>query len=253
MRYAGIIGDRYPTYAIDDGCIHNGIAFSFQSITEVATTALPLLREILTKHYRNIEGVRRVVLAGWSYGGVVAIEVAKLLKQQPYHDSSSTAVNENIDVQCITLFDSPVTSPIFPNGEGSQQDDFPTELLVKSSSEEGKTLTINDEIQELTKHHFDLCTSLLEKYYLETENNEKAKERILLSCPVHDIRAEKSNYFIPFESVLALTVKKESVERSMIDGGDHWNIITGEYVQQSAEESLKFWDKHIPPLSSSSK
>jgi acyl carrier protein/surfactin synthase thioesterase subunit len=242
LRYAKLLGDSFPIFAIDDGCIQNGLDFEFESIQEVASTAIPLIEDI-TKRFRNPSestGKVKVILAGWSYGGVVAIEVAKLILQR-------SNLWKDIEVQCLSLFDSPVTAPIFSSPSGSQNDDFPVELLSSTNNSNNSNGTSNSTssmdslIQQMTRTHFDKCTALLELYYRSPVDPAE------FSCPIHDIRAEKSNYFIPLESITNLVVPSalSSVERTVIPGGDHWNIITGDYVQQTAQESVQFWKKYL--------
>ncbi len=222
MRFSSLIGQQYPVYAVDDGVIQNSKQFSFQTIEEVAQSALPLLEKLLEDHYKTSSGPKPVILAGWSFGGVIATELGKLLTS-----------NSMIQVQSITIFDSPIRAPEFVRKEAAAAG------ASENTDVEGDTnkmIIADSSIQEISNYHFERCTALLRLYY------DRPIENHPLSCPIHDIRAIDSEYFIPFEAVLQVTANNLGSKRSIIPG-THWTIITGDDVEVTATTAMAFWSK----------
>jgi thioesterase domain-containing protein len=58
--------------ALDDGFFDSNFTQTFESLSQVANLCLPSVQHLLSKDVP-------VHLAGWSYGGVVAFEIAQEL------------------------------------------------------------------------------------------------------------------------------------------------------------------------------
>ena len=121
-----------PVLALDDGCISNDAPFAFDSIDDVVSACMPALAKVRTALKLDVdvdvaaggEAVPppplRLLLAGWSYGGVVATELARRLSVVP---SPSDAVQQTtagpgpgpspgpVQVVGLCLFDSPLVRP----------------------------------------------------------------------------------------------------------------------------------------------
>jgi len=151
---------------VDDGEILHDTALQFESIDAIVKTASQVVLTYLMKH--NIE---RVVLGGWSYGGVVAMKMAQF-----WHELSSI----NVGVEAVVLIDSPITPPRKVN-----EDKAP---LLDGSS---------------TARHFAYCTKLLQEYY-DTPSP-------LVPCKLIDIRAEDSSYEYEDASELQKYTSKAAV------------------------------------------
>ena len=103
--------DSVPVYVLDDDVMMMGGEFRFESIQQVAAHCAPIVRQIAARHAR-----REVLLAGWSYGGVVAVEVAKLLAPTPAtagvdNMDVETQTEDYLEVKAVVVFDSPIRAP----------------------------------------------------------------------------------------------------------------------------------------------
>eukprot|EP01035_Chromulina_nebulosa_P019301 gene19301-25162_t len=93
-------------YGLDDGVIIEDKEYQFNSIEDVAIQCLQEILLIL-KRDLNIDIILEdqskitIILMGWSYGGVVCAEIAKLIKSN----------HSNIAVDILILFDSALRSP----------------------------------------------------------------------------------------------------------------------------------------------
>ena len=59
------LGPSVPVYVLDDGCILSGNDFAGDSIGQVASVCVDII-------LRERDKFRKVVMGGWSYGGVIA-------------------------------------------------------------------------------------------------------------------------------------------------------------------------------------
>jgi len=80
------LGHQRPVFAFDDSCLTDGGDFQLGSIAEVAAECLVLMSDALGLGGGAVAGGAvagaspAVVLGGWSYGGVVALEMARQLE-----------------------------------------------------------------------------------------------------------------------------------------------------------------------------
>ena len=75
------LGHQRPVYAFDDSCLTDGGDFQLRSIAEVAAECIVLMSDALGLGGGAVAGASpAVVLGGWSYGGVVALEMARQLE-----------------------------------------------------------------------------------------------------------------------------------------------------------------------------
>jgi hypothetical protein len=123
-----------PVLALDDGCLSNGAPFVFDSIDDVVSACMLALAKVRTAlkldvdvdvgagHQATSPPPMRLLLAGWSYGGVVAIELARRLsvatslsdstQQSAAGPSPSPSPGPNpVQVVGVCLFDSPLVRP----------------------------------------------------------------------------------------------------------------------------------------------
>lgn len=185
-------------YLLDDGVILNSSRFDFKSINEVAEACLSSVYKILSSVYENSVNSQpfEVILSGWSYGGVVAAEVARLL-----------TLSGKSKVLSLLIFDSPLRASISET-RGQKTD-------IKLDIHE-----IDTSLQYRTTKHFRACTDLLKQYQIRTI----CPSEPLLSCFVWDIRPKISEYDCGLAAAQELTVgiaKRVTVE------GNHWNMLMG--------------------------
>jgi pimeloyl-ACP methyl ester carboxylesterase len=196
------------------------------SIGEVADACLPLVLRFGALHGKhNNEPTspskaskpsvlsKRIILGGWSFGGVVASVVAEKLASGHSGDSSGLVV-----VQGLVLFDAPLRLQVTDEEESGRNSSDPH-------------TDRNDKVAA----HFAYCTKLLRKHYVRP-----VVEAPLVMCNVLDIRAELSTYDGGVNAVREVT--RGDIRRH-VTPGDHFTMLfghnasgvaklVGEFVQQ---------------------
>lgn len=154
-------------YVIDDGAISSSTSaadFTFSSILDVAVACLECIHQILTFPSSSAAGVQSLILGGWSYGGVVAVEVARLLHRGAVSSSGLVGEggNRTVRVSYLILIDSPVQQPILRATNHGHR----FEEKAKSAGEKdlGRKLDPHH-LNKLAVVHFAHCTRLLQSYY----------------------------------------------------------------------------------------
>jgi hypothetical protein len=223
------LGKESPIFALDDGVLMSGKEFEFDSIEEVAEQCYVHALQVATAHGVPVNGHphrRQIVIGGWSYGGVVAVELGKLIRRKQQHCAKSAAPQIEIEVTAVVLFDSPVRQP-------NKQHDADYNSQAYRNLTGGATTTTSgggtsgggeadvNEVAVRTATHFSACTDLLKKYHA------RAPEEHPLRCPVFDIRPEESDYLCGIEAIQELT--SEKAQRSMVLGS-HWTMLFGQFV-----------------------
>lgn len=210
-----IEGDGSPIFALDDKVLSSGVNFIFKSIEEVAEACMPHVKKILSDVCDGDS--EEVVLAGWSYGGVVASVVAAMLTAEEKAEGL-----DSHRVKSLLLFDSPITDP------QQHRHDYDGPAEAQSNDESVTAVDYSASIEQRTKYHFDSCTDLLKLRYA----SESGVYDGSLQCPVLDIRPEVSNYYCALEDIQKLTVGR--CER-MKTKGDHWTMLFGANTEGVAE------------------
>lgn len=209
----------------------NGLEFGFDSIEEVANACIPRILEVLEsatpsqtdigstptmirrKRLNSISHLK-IILAGWSYGGVVASEVAKQIE---------LGYSNRIAVQSVTMFDSPLRKPLNIN-ESSSYDE-------STIADKIKTLSTSADLSDRIKKHFQVCTDLLAKYH------KRPQEDKILKCPILDIRPLEADFNFSISDVEELTTGK--VERKFVPGS-HWTMLFEEFAQHTIHLFVEF-------------
>lgn len=208
MQLVQQLDKRLPVYVLDDGVMTSGKDFLFQSIEHVAKTCLPFVHAIAQKHRQGER--RQIVLAGWSYGGVVASGVAKLLSE------ILPDLFDAVEVTALILFDSPLRDPRVTSAQSSDavhKTSHPKEIAPTVQSDAPG----NFEVQQRTQMHFGACTDLLRAFYLLGSDVSPP-----LKCRVVDVRPEQTDYDCGPEAALALT--SGEVRRATVPG-THWTML----------------------------
>jgi len=245
-------------YVLDDGVMLSGNLFQFESIDHVAATCLPVIESILMRHHNhqdhrlnddlsNISADDSVItfnLGGWSYGGVVATAVAKLLQSTP-----GCTLHNKLLVSKLLLFDSPLRASSASLHLTRDDDDYDDHDMDKSENISGKLMVLDelsvvtegtvedtltkvfvanarnvndDDIANQADNHFKACTDLLKKHYL------RPAECKPLTCPIFDIRPrDDCSYRCPIEAIEELTTGK--VTRRVVEG-NHWTMLFNEHA-----------------------
>lgn len=194
-------------YCLDDGAILKDHLHDENSIDEVANSCLPLVLKFGAIYGRGNQvssstkvssHSKKIILGGWSYGGVVASVVAGKLASNQSDDSKDL-----LEVSGLVLFDAPLRLQA-------------TETTNSETDEEDKVAV-----------HFSYCTRLLKKHYARPVVATPA-----LQCPVLDIRALQSTYDGGINAVREITGGEISRHQT---AGDHFTMLFGDNAKGVAK------------------
>ena len=161
--FARYMDSERAVLAIDDGFVMGMGEFSFQSIEAVASSCLSLVELITHKDYFG----EKIVLAGWSYGGVLAAEVATQL----------SAMGSPIDIVALILHDSPLRRSVhFDDHDNHILSERKRRLQGEVSGEQESQVDLR------AAEHYADCTRLLGKYH------QRSTLQPTLSIPLLDVR-----------------------------------------------------------------
>lgn len=203
-----------PTYAVEDASLNGSGEFSFDSIHGVADAYGELILWKL-----NELGASSCYLSGWSYGGVVSIEVARKLEAN------------KIVVKMLSIFDAPIRGPASP---GDTDEDYAAEEAVirnglKQHMGDGST-EISRLLTERAVDHWKNCISLLRAH--------RTKPLPKLSCgAVHFVVREGSAQEDPsyLDDVLEGQATVTAVD------GLHWTMFSEDHAPSLARELSRAW------------
>lgn len=229
MELARALGESQPVFVLDDGIVSSGKTFPFSSIEEAATECLLVLREAFSI------ASQRIVLGGWSYGGVVAVEMVRQITASQA-DKLSAKLEEKVllDVQLVVIFDAPLRSPILSDATKEVDE------RIDSEKDEQNTLpadfkgTGDKEIMsfdgDFVEHHFRRCTALLKTY-------QKRPWELgggFISCPLLDVRPSESDYDCGIEAVEEVMIAAQLVRRVVVPQSSHWTMMFGAHAASVA-------------------
>jgi thioesterase domain-containing protein len=232
------IGLERSVFVLDDGIVESGdFSFPFQSIEEVATECMEVVESLAKTYFQEYSSPisapsakkNEILLAGWSYGGVVAVELAKLL----------TTKSTSLIVANIVLFDSPLRSPVVQEKKQSSEEHQPVKTKVSSSISPITTHQAEQQqqqqvqVHEVAEKHFDACTRLLSLYH------QRPAETQMLQCAICDIRPTQSDYLINFDAIEELTSNPQS--KRVVVNGSHWTMLTDEFISEIVTATTQFW------------
>lgn len=204
MALAKKLGLSRSVYVLDDGAVQLQRTLSFSSIADAAASASLVVAAILNSHYGSSLSTHPVHLAGWSYGGVVAIEVAKQL--------AGSSDFKHIKLQSVTMFDSPLRGDVVTESEDHDQ------VAAIGEKQSGEN------VMQASHQHFLACTTLLHAYH------KRPLEQQPLTCTVLDVRPmDGAQLSTSSDSVMEWTSGR--VDRR-VSGGTHWTMLSEENVDQ---------------------
>lgn len=234
---------KYPVYCLDDGAILKNVERNESSIDAVAEKCLPLVVKFASAYGCVLSGrnspdsaVKKVILGGWSYGGVVATVVAEKLSSTP------TLTRYNVDDACsleiagIVLFDAPLRNGSSNLNDMQSADENATADDVRSWINQFHGQSEELSTEKTVASHFSYCTSLLRRFY-----ERQKRERPLLSCPVLDIRASQSSYNCSVEDVEEVSSGVISTHKT---AGSHFTMLFGKNtagVAKLVKNSIDSW------------
>mmetsp|Transcript_6915 Transcript_6915/g.10270 ORF Transcript_6915/g.10270 Transcript_6915/m.10270 type:complete len:714 (-) Transcript_6915:161-2302(-) len=232
MELVKAMGPGRRVLAVDDNVLSAGAAFDFQSLEQVAEECLLALREAL-------QGTSPVqlLLGGWSYGGVVAVEMARQL--------AVLGEASPFQVMLLTLFDAPLRQPpvaVVPEVESDVDD---SEVVNEGASKNNKSGLValltpiessatSEGLPSLTKRieqHFESCTSLLRVY------QQRMPQSGTILCPLLDVRPLHTTYDCGSGAAEEVVSCKRNVWRHVVPG-NHWTMLFGVNAPSVAEVVL---------------
>jgi len=198
---------NYDVYVIDDNVVASGCAYSFSDIHLV-------VQAVTVELYRLTNRIlsKRILVGGWSYGGVIAYLTAVKLQ-------SLQSEVFPIDVLSVILIDSPL---------------YLDKNRSKATRNDPESITTDNEASDLalqrSRSHFSKCTFILDSYYREVS----MLPIKLLSVPIIEF-LPSSNISGTFSTSSLMTIfpyKKYSVDHDIYcTPGNHWTMIFGENVK----------------------
>ena len=194
-------------YCVDDGVILREISHAEGTIEEVSSKCAQLVKRFAHSYSPNRK--LSLILGGWSYGGVIAVNVAEILNRDELH----------LEISGMLLFDSPLRSSTNSRGGDldSQVDEVPSDSSLSSIR---------------VQQHFRYCTELLQEYY-----RRPTRATPLLLCPVLDLRAEQSNYVCDPQAVQEIT--SGHIDQ-FTTAGTHFTMLFGANAPLSANFIIQF-------------
>lgn len=200
--------DNVSVFVLDDDVIGSDKPFLFTSIDQVVQACMKSLSLFLSEDFP-----REIILGGWSYGGVVAFELAKLLSSQSFE-------HLHIKVEKVILLDAPVCKAVVT---AIQEDIFPLHAEPFNGMKE-------DRLMLRSKSHFEACTAILALYH------KSAREKMCasLTCDIIDIRASAGSQSENAENLL-LMFTAGHVFSAILPDATHWTMLTKEYARQIAD------------------
>mmetsp|Transcript_8378 Transcript_8378/g.20768 ORF Transcript_8378/g.20768 Transcript_8378/m.20768 type:complete len:382 (-) Transcript_8378:464-1609(-) len=188
-----------PTFALEDPSLNGSVEYRFESILQVAE----VYGELVTGKLREM-GVTRCAVSGWSYGGVVAVEVVRALEKQGF------------TVDLLTLFDAPVRAEHVPDLSDAEY--AAEEGLIREGIGHHMGGGLGDTSRWLTERalaHFRACTKLLRRH--------RTAAAPQLACEVvHFVAESHSSAGEPEWLNAALKRRAELVPAE----GSHWTMLT---------------------------
>ena len=152
-------------------------------------------------------GSSKVLLGGWSYGGLIAFLTAQRFQEQGLKNEIL-----NVEVLSVILIDSPLSLDI-----DKERDDL--EYTVPSS--------LSEFVAERSRLHFTDCTKLIVSYHKERSLRYPDGEQ-LLNVPIIEFRP----------AITKSSSSKDSHEKNCRSAshdihytpGNHWTMIFGEHA-----------------------
>jgi thioesterase domain-containing protein len=226
MELVKAMGPGRRVLALDDSVLTTGATFDFQSVQQVAAECVLVLREALQG-----PSPVQLLLGGWSYGGVVAVEVAQQL--------AALGEASPFRVMLLTLFDAPLRQPSVAESP-TLEDDWVVGSEVDSNSDTSnnhnsglvallsptESSVTSQDLPNLTtriEQHFECCTSLLRVY------QQRMPQPGSISCPLLDVRPLQTTYDCGIGAAEEVVSLKENVWRHCVTG-NHWTMLFGENV-----------------------
>ena len=209
MHYRELVSSldpKQPVLAVEDKSLQSDtlFPFSFDSINDVADAILELIigENILGLYGENALNSRgkaareqTMFVGGWSYGGVVALEVAARLEASGF------------SVPSIFLLDAPVRTIQTVSVEGVQPKSRASDLPSRAER--------LGPVNSAGAIHFDNCTRLLQKHICSDH---------MVESDIVTILAEKSNYGIASAEISKCTTG--DVSEYVLKDATHWNTCT---------------------------
>eukprot|EP01127_Copromyxa_protea_P003544 TRINITY_DN13353_c0_g1_i1.p1 TRINITY_DN13353_c0_g1~~TRINITY_DN13353_c0_g1_i1.p1 ORF type:complete len:574 (-),score=97.51 TRINITY_DN13353_c0_g1_i1:204-1871(-) len=199
---------KFSVIGVDDGAmLDDEVPFVYSSIEQVAAS----YTEAICEHLRK-KNINTCYIGGWSFGGVVTIEVVKKMEAMGF-----------VIPTCF-LFDSPIVRTDYHLKDGEFDDDEEKERLEELLGRTGSGAT-------RAIAHFTHCTSLLRKH-------KTAGDRQLGANLIHFLATETT---LPVKDITELGIAVTRGQAVLqFTNGTHFTLLTDPNIQNVAKEMENF-------------
>lgn len=216
-----------PVFALDDDCVMSGSSFDFSSVDDVALCCVRRVSEICqmfgVERQNPADNVTKIdiILAGWSYGGVITSLIAQHV--------ASSAHSDRINVKQIILFDPPLRARAKYSGE----EIIPVLNATPSAAlNVGQNELLTDRtVEERADYHFTCCTTILKIFQM------RSHVETLVQCPLFYIFPEESEYICGTDAAKEMT---NGAVKSAESPGTHWTMLFGKNAVIVADMVMKY-------------
>jgi len=213
---SAIADPHRSSYGVEDTSLGGAVPFAFQSIQDVAEAYAKLVLNKLRE-----SGHASCVLSGWSYGGVVGIEVARRLEAS------------GIRVELLSLFDSPIRGPDSPD-DGDECYAHEEAVIREAFTDVGDATSLTHQLLERAVQHWKSCITLLRAH--------RTAPFPLLKCKtvhftVSTISASREPSF--------LNDALEHEAKVVVVDGSHWNMLSEVNVSGLAQNVKQLWHSSV--------
>jgi pimeloyl-ACP methyl ester carboxylesterase len=193
---------KYDVYVIDDDVVASGNTFPFRDINQVVDAVFAELFNLADRIHS-----RKIVLGGWSYGGLVAF-----LTALRFQDLCLKTETLNIEILSVILIDSPLSLDT-----DRKKDDL--EFIVPDN--------LSEFVAERSRAHFADCTTLIVSYHKERSLRHQDSDQ-LLHVPIIEFRPLTT--FSSSSKEDHGTFRRSITHDIHYTPGNHWTMIFGEHA-----------------------
>jgi len=250
MQLAGRLAAAHPctpVFGMDDGCILNAagwdLQYPFHTITDVVLACEPVVAEI-ARLYCPLErgGGQRVALAGWSWGGTVAVALACHLTRRYSEAAAQLKEGDTLQVPqliSLTVIDGPITRT--PRFEQYAQQGAEIILATKRNlaATDSRVPPVDAGMAQRTVAHYAACTRLMSAFYDSSAavlhgSGAVAGEQLPLppplQCRLLDIRPQG----LTEDSAQMAALTSGPYSQQVLRDPSHFTMITGPSAEEAA-------------------
>ena len=207
-----LLDRRHAVYAIEDATLSADVPPTLSSIDAVADTAAGLLLPLLGG--AQAAGAPACVVAGWSYGGTVAVSLTARLQAGGIKVGSLVLIDATLQLRAVPAsLRSSHTNADLASEDSALLSGFRSALLRSSSGSQP-----TEAAHVRAQAHFDRCTELLHSHICDEE----------LTCSIFDVRPASRGASSVVTRPSCASISTGECQRVELEGTDHWTLLRGE-------------------------